>query len=223
MITRIISGGALALGAALIVASTAGSAAQDAAARPDTIAPGAPENASPDASGPLNYRLDASASDVSARVPFFGLASKTARFPEMAGNVQIVPGEPEAAMIDVTFDASALEAPDEVTLNRLRGERFFWVDRHPTIRFVGSSLALTSPMRGTLTGELTARGVSNTETLDVIFERDPVRAGDQPVRFTGTMEIDRRDYGMRSYQLIVGNRVEITLNALMVRRQSVGD
>ena len=223
MITRIISGGALALGAALIVASTAGSAAQDATARPNTIAPGAPANASSDASGPLNYRLDASASDVSARVPFFGLASKTARFPEMAGNVQIVPGEPEAAMIDVTFDARALEAPDEVTLNRLRGERFFWVDRYPTIRFVGSSLALTSPTRGTLTGELTARGVSNTETLDVIFERDPVRAGDQPVRFTGTMEIDRRDYGMRSYQLIVGNRVEITLNALMVRRQSVGD
>lgn len=228
MITRIIPGGALALGAALIVASTAGSAAQDATARPNTIAPGAPANASPanassDASGPLNYRLDASASDVSARVPFFGLASKTARFPEMAGNVQIVPGEPEAAMIDVTFDARALEAPDEVTLNRLRGERFFWVDRYPTIRFVGSSLALTSPTRGTLTGELTARGVSNTETLDVVFERDPVRAGDQPVRFTGTMEIDRRDYGMRSYQLIVGNRVEITLNALMVRRQSVGD
>ncbi len=223
MITRIVPGVALALGAALIVASTAGSAAQDATARPNTIAPGATANASPNASGPLNYRLDASASDVSARVPFFGLASKTARFPEMAGAVQIVPGEPEAAMIDVTFDARALEAPDEVTLNRLRGERFFWVDRYPTIRFVGSSLALTSPTRGTLTGELTARGVSNTETLDVIFERDPVRAGDQPVRFTGTMEIDRRDYGMRSYQLIVGNRVEITLNALMVRRQSVGD
>ncbi len=223
MITRIIPGGALALGAALIVASTAGSAAQDATARPSTIAPGEPANASSDASGPLNYRLDASASDVSARVPFFGLASKMARFPEMAGTVQIVPGEPEAAMIDVTFDARALEAPDEVTLNRLRGERFFWVDRYPTIRFVGRSLALTSPTRGTLTGELTARGVSNTETLDVIFERDPVRAGDQPVRFTGTMEIDRRDYGMRSYQLIVGNRVEITLNALMVRRQSVGD
>ena len=30
---------------------------------------------------PQRYTLDASASNVSAKVPFFGLASKTARFP----------------------------------------------------------------------------------------------------------------------------------------------
>ena len=34
--------------------------------------------------------------------------------------------------------------------------------------------------------------------------------------FSGEMEIDRREYGMRSYQLIVGNKVKIRLNARMV-------
>lgn len=166
----------------------------------------------------LNYRLDARASEVTARVPFLGLSSKTARFPRMDGLVTIVPGRPEAAMIDVTFDARALEAPDETTLRRLRGEKFFWVERYPTIRFVGRSIRLTSATRGKVTGELTARGVTNSETLEVTFASDPTIAAGRSVDFTGTMQIDRREYGMRSYQLIVGNKVNIQLNARMVRR-----
>lgn len=164
------------------------------------------------------YTLDASASNVSAKVPFFGLASKTARFPRMQGAVTIVPGAPERAVIDVTFDATAIEAPDSVTLARLRGEKFFWVEKYPSIRFVGRSLKLTSATRGTVTGELTARGVTRPATLAVTFDADPVAQAGKPVSFTGTTTIDRRQFGMKSYQLLVGNKVDITLRARMVPR-----
>lgn len=170
------------------------------------------------ASVPQRYTLDAAASNVSAKVPFFGLASKTARFPKMQGAVTIVPGAPERAMIDVTFDASAIEAPDDVTLARLRGDKFFWVEKYPTVRFVGRSLKLSSPTRGTVAGELTARGITQPQTLDVTFETDPVAQAGKPVSFTGTTTIDRRKYGMKSYQLLVGNKVDITLKARMVPR-----
>lgn len=198
------------LPALFMLAAPAGLLSQTVTTRPNTLAA--------TSVAPLNYRLDADASNVSAKVPFFGLASKTARFPRMEGSVTIVPGAPERAIIDVTFDAMAIEAPDPTTLQRLRGERFFWVERYPTIRFVGRSLRLTSPTRGKLTGELTARGVTNTETLDVTFASDPAIAGGRPIQFSGEMEIDRRDYGMKSYQLIVGNTVDITLRARMVPR-----
>lgn len=167
---------------------------------------------------PQRYTLDASASNVSAKVPFFGLSSKTARFPRMQGAVTIVPGAPERAVIDVTFDATAIEAPDDVTLDRLRGEKFFWVEKYPDIRFVGRSIALTSPTRGTVSGELTARGVTRPAKLDVTFNTDPLAQAGKPVSFTGTTTIDRRQYGMKSYQLIVGNKVDITLKARMVPR-----
>ena len=165
---------------------------------------------------PQRYTLDASASNVSAEVPFFGLASKTARFPRMQGAVTIVPGAPDQAMIDVTFDATAIEAPDSVTLARLRGEKFFWVEKYPTIRFVGRSLTLASATRGKVTGELTARGVTRPATLDVTFTADPIAQAGKPVSFTGTTTIDRRQFGMKAYQLIVGNKVDITLKARMV-------
>ncbi len=167
---------------------------------------------------PQRYTLDASASNVSAKVPFFGLSSKTARFPRMQGAVTIVPGAPERAMIDVTFDATAIEAPDSVTLARLRGEKFFWVEKYPTIRFLGRSLKLSSATRGTVSGELTARGVTRPATLDVTFNADPVAQVGKPVSFTGTTTIDRRQFGMKSYQLVVGNKVDITLKARMLPR-----
>lgn len=167
---------------------------------------------------PHRYTLDAGASNVSAKVPFFGLASKTARFPRMQGAVTIVPGAPEQAVIDVTFDATAIEAPDDVTLQRLRGEKFFWVEKYPSVRFVGQSLTLSSATRGTVSGQLTARGISRPQTLVVTFDADPLSMREKPVSFTGTTTIDRREYGMKSYQLIVGNKVDITLKARMVPR-----
>jgi polyisoprenoid-binding protein YceI len=167
---------------------------------------------------PQRYTLDASVSDVSAKVPFFGLASKTARFPRMQGAVTIVPGAPDRAVIDVTFDATAIEAPDDVTLARLRGDKFFWVEKYPNVRFVGRSLKLSSPTQGTVSGELTARGVTKPQTLAVTFDADPLTRVGQPVSFTGTTTIDRRQYGMKSYQLIVGNKVDITLKARMLPR-----
>jgi len=168
-------------------------------------------------SAPVNYRLDEANSLLSAKVPFFGLASKTATFPKMNGTVTIVGNDPSLAEIDVTFDATALTAPDTVTLNRLKGEKFFWVEEYPAIRFAGRSLNMTSTTEGTMIGQLTARGVTRDETLTVIFDRDPLSANqDAPINFTGSARIDRRDYGMRSFQLIVGNKVKINLKARMV-------
>lgn len=167
---------------------------------------------------PQRYTLDASASNVSAKVPFFGLASKTARFPRMQGAVTIVPGAPEKAVIDVTFDATAIEAPDSVTLARLRGDKFFWVEKYPTIRFMGRSIKLSSATKGIVSGELTARGVTRPASLAVTFDADPIAQAGKPVSFTGTTTIDRRQFGMKSYQLIVGNKVDITLKARMLPR-----
>ena len=169
-------------------------------------------------SAPLNYRLDASNSNVSAKVSFLGLGSKTARFPKMSGAVTIVPNQPERAKIDVTFDAQALTASDKSTTTRLRGEKFFWVSKYPKVRFVGSSLKMTSPTKGTVSGKLTARGLTRDETLTVAFDNDPTKLRGKAVSFTGKMRIDRRQYGMKSFQLVVGNKVNVQLRARMVPR-----
>lgn len=168
---------------------------------------------------PVNYRLDQSNSLLSAKVPFFGLSSKTATFPKVRGTATIVGNDPSKAEINVTWDATAITAPDTVTLNRLKGEKFFWVDEYPSIRFTGRSLNMTSAREGTMTGRLTARGVTRNQTLKVKFDRNPLTAGaNAPINFTASATIDRRNYGMKSFQLIVGNKVSIDLKARLLPR-----
>lgn len=163
------------------------------------------------------YVVDSKASSVLARVGFLGLGSKTAGFPQMSGRILLEPARPDRIALDVTLDARALTAPDKVTLGRLRGEKFFWVERYPTVRFVGEKMVLTSDRKGTIAGELTARGVTQPVTLAVSFDKAPLTvAPGEAITLTGTTTIDRRKFGMTAYSLVVGRKVDITLRARMV-------
>lgn len=163
------------------------------------------------------YLVEAQASDVSAKVGFFGIASKTARFPDISGEVRLDRERPQDLAIDVTINARTLQAPDKVTLERLKGEKFFWVDKYPKVRFKGSKMELADEASGTVAGELTARGVTRPVTLAVSFDRPlgSVAPG-EALKLTGTTTINRRDFGMTSYSLIVGKNVDITIKARMV-------
>ncbi|MCJ7420709.1 YceI family protein [Sphingomicrobium astaxanthinifaciens] len=163
------------------------------------------------------YEPDASASRVSAKVAFLGLASKTARFPAMEGSILVDPADRSRVDLRVDLDARHLEASDGVTRRRLKGEKFFWVERYPMVRFHGTSLQLDDDRRGRIAGTVTARGVTRPVTLEVAFDR-PVAALDdgQPVRLAARTRIDRRDFGMTGYRPIVGNKVRIRIEARMV-------
>lgn len=168
---------------------------------------------------PLRYIVDPAGSNVSAKVGFLGIGSKTAGFPDMSGTAQIQPDRLDSLALDVSLDARSLTAPDKLTLSRLRGEKFFWVEKYPTVRFVGSTLKMTGDRRGLVDGKLTARGVTQPVQLAVTFDTAPASAKrGQPLTIRGETTINRRDFGMKSYSLIVGKKVTIKLKARMVPR-----
>lgn len=170
------------------------------------------------AAPPQRYSIDPARTDVSAKVAFFGLASKTARFPRASGGITLDPANPERIELAITLDATALTAPDGVTLARLRGPKFFDVANHPTIAFTGSIMRVTSDRDATVAGRLTARGVTRPAVLAVRFDAPPKRiAGSAPLALDATTTIDRRDFGMTAYPLIVGRKVTITIRATFVR------
>jgi len=167
--------------------------------------------------GPNRYELDAAGSDVTAKVAFVGMFSKTARFPKMTGAIMLAPENLEAMDLRVTLDATALTAGDAVTLGRLKGPDFFDVANHPTVTFQGHGMTMTGPKSSKVTGTITARGVTKPATLTVSFAEPPQTARkDDAIDLTATTTIDRRDYGMTAYSLVVGKKVTITIKARMV-------
>lgn len=165
----------------------------------------------------LRYRIDAQHSDVHARVSFFGIASKTARFPAIRGGIELDPAHLESVKLDVTLDATALEAGDSVTLKRLKGPDFFDVEHHPQVRFVGRSMTMTGPVTAVISGDLTAKGVTRPTTLAVSFTAPPAKAsGREAIRLSGRARIDRTEFGMTAYRLIVAKSVTISIDTQMV-------
>lgn len=163
------------------------------------------------------YRLDEGGSQVSARVAFFGLSSKTAHFPKMSGGIALSPDRLDAIDLEVTLDARALTAGDSVTLGRLRGEKFFDVEHQPIVQFSGQRMTMTGPVTATVAGEITARGVTRPAALAVTFAQPPASAtGREPINLTARTRIDRHAFGMTAYSMIVGRTVTITIDARMV-------
>lgn len=165
------------------------------------------------AAGPSHrYAIVSAGSDVAAKVSFFGIGSKTAHFPRMSGGITLDPANPGGADLSVDLDARALTAPDRTTLARLKGPKFFWVDRYPTVRFAGHGLRLNGTS-GSIAGQITARGVTRPATLAVTFAQPVTTAG--PITLTGRTTIDRKAFGMTAYSGIVGRKVSITIRARM--------
>lgn len=166
---------------------------------------------------PLRFQLDSAQSQVAAKVGVMGLASKIARFPKMAGGIQLSPERLETINLDVTLDARALVASDESTTRQLRGPKFFDVERHPNVRFAGQRMTMTSPTTAKVDGTITARGVTRPARLGVTFAQPPAQTtGREPIALTASGTIDRREFGMTSYSMFVGKKVTITIKARMV-------
>lgn len=162
------------------------------------------------------YQIDAARSEVSAKVGFFGIASKTARFPQMSGRIAITPEKLDTIDLDVEIDARRLSAGDPVTLARLKGKDFFDVERYPTVRFTGQRMEMTGALTATVAGTVTARGVTRPAMLAVTFRDPPVKAtGRDPIELSARTVIDRREFGMTAYSAIVGKKVTITIKARM--------
>lgn len=165
----------------------------------------------------LGYRVDSANSDVAAKVSFMGVGSRTANFPAMSGAVTLSPAAMDRIDLNVRIDARQLKADDTATTNRLKGKNFFNVAAHPTVSFSGKALTMTGSVTGTVKGDLTARGVTKPVTLAVTFTSPPARAtGRETIGLTATTAINRRDFGMTAYSLVVGKQVTITIRTRLV-------
>ena len=82
---------------------------------------------------------------------------------------------------------------------------------------MGREITMTNATQGTVEGDLTVRGVTKPVTLGVTFSKSPAEiAPREAITLTGKTRINRYEFAMTSYRLIVGKHVEIELTARMV-------
>lgn len=131
-------------------------------------------------------------------------------FPRYEGRVERLPGGQQRVRLRISTAAAEIPGKPRYT-GWMRGESFFDTLRHPWMEFVSDPYPPHALAEGgQLHGQLTLRGATRPESLDV--ERaDCAHPGlECEVRVRG--DIARSRYGMDDWQVMLSERVRFTMH-----------
>lgn len=163
------------------------------------------------------FRVDTAASSVHAKVSFMGLGSQKAQFPISSGNISMASATTNKIALSVNINAKGLTSGSAETTKKLKGPDFFNVSQYPDIVFDGQTITMANATTGTVSGKLTARGITKPVNLAVTFSKAPTAVGaGEAVWLTGTTSINRKEFGMTAYSVVVGKTVKITIKSKLL-------
>lgn len=133
----------------------------------------------------------------------FMLTKIRGRFTRVSGTV-ILADDLTESTLEVRIDTGSLSSGDQARDDHLRSADFFDVENHPTATFRSSRVTRTGTT-GTVTGDLTIRGVTKPVTLQVEYlghVRDPW--GGHRAVFSAHGTLNREDWGL-TWNMILDN------------------
>ncbi len=188
-----------AFAAALCLASPL--AAQETTTSPLQVSPGA-------------YQADPGHTRVTWSVKHLGFSTYSGILPAITGTLTLDAKTPTASRVEVTIPMDKVGTLDAALDNTLKAPDFFDVAKFPTATFTSTRIEATG-RKARITGNLTLRGVTKPVTLDATFNQAGIGPVDKvyTVGFDATAKIKRSDFGMTAYLPMLGDEVELRIEA----------
>jgi polyisoprenoid-binding protein YceI len=160
-----------------------------------------------------SYALDKKHANVTAKVMHLGVSLYTLRFDTFDGAFTWDPAHPEAAQIRASVDATSLDVG--ARYSRKFADQFLDASKYPAMTFVSNQVTRAPDGRtGTMSGDLTMRGVTRPVTFDVAFNGvGHGILGGTVTGFTASTKIKRSNFGSTSLMNWVGDDVTIIIEA----------
>jgi polyisoprenoid-binding protein YceI len=160
------------------------------------------------------WRVDPVHSTAQFTARHFGIVPVIGTIPIISASVQLDPGSQIPDAVNAQLDPSKLDTHDDQRDGDLRSPHFFDVSTYPSMTFVSTKVEGTDPAHFTIAGNLTMHG----QTHPVVLNAQVAGAGKTPrgksiIAYAATVTIDRTQWGMTYGPLIVGNNVELSINA----------
>jgi polyisoprenoid-binding protein YceI len=144
----------------------------------------------------------------------FGIVPVIGTIPIVSASVQLYPGSQIPIAVSAQLDATKLDTHNDRRDNDLRSPHYFDTATTPTIKFISTRVDGTDPNHFAITGNLTMHG----QTHSVVLNASVVGSGKSPrghsiIAYAATATIDRTEWGMTYGPLIVGNNIDLSINA----------
>jgi polyisoprenoid-binding protein YceI len=165
-----------------------------------------------------NWNIDPAHSGINFSVRHMVVSKVRGRFAKFAGAVNLDDSDMTRSVVEATIDASSLDTGTPQRDEHLRSPDFFDVEKFPEIRFRSRRIEKVADDRYRVIGDLALRDVTREVSLDVEYggrAKDPW--GNERVGFVAKATLDRKDFGLKWNQVLVGDRVDIELEVQAVR------
>jgi polyisoprenoid-binding protein YceI len=162
--------------------------------------------------------LDAAHSSVDFTVRHMMIAKVRGTFHNFDATIEADPEDLTTASIEFSVDLNSVDTRNADRDNHLRSADFFDAENHPKMTFKATKIVKTGENEYEITGDLTLRGVTLSETFKAAYEgggKDPW--GNERAGFTAEGKINRSDYGLmwnaalETGGVLVGDEVKINL------------
>lgn len=163
-----------------------------------------------------DYVIDPSHSVVQFSVNRFGFASILGQVRDFEGTVSLDEGAPDKSAVSVVLKTVSIESGDPTRDEHLKGARWFDVASYPTIEFRSTGVAAVNGNVADVAGVLKLHGVEAPVTLHVTLNKlgeDPATRK-KAAGFSATARVKRSDFGMTTAAALVGDDVDIRIEAL---------
>ncbi|NJB80080.1 YceI family protein [Xanthomonas arboricola] len=175
---------------------------------------------------PVRYALDPVHTRVLFAVEHAGFSKALGTVSGTSGTLVFDPDDWASARLDVTVPLRRADLGDakwnEATLarNLLDAERF------PDAHFVSTQVEASGENHAKVTGNLTLHGVTRPVTLDVTLnalKRHPLPPFRRTAGFSATATLSRAEFGIDAWKSMIGDAVELRIEAEAVREGRADD
>ena len=125
------------------------------------------------------------------------------------------------AKLEVTVPMQRLDMGDSGWSASVFAPRFLDIKRYPQAHFVSTRVERHEGNRGTVCGELTLHGTTRPLCMALVLNRIaryPLPPFRRTAGFSARASLKRSDFGMTSWRSLVGDEVELRIEAELFRR-----
>ncbi|MEQ8034058.1 YceI family protein [Xanthomonas sp. WHRI 6106] len=175
---------------------------------------------------PVRYALDPVHTRVLFAVEHAGFSKALGTVSGSSGTLVFDPEDWASARLDVSVPLQRADLGDAKWNQATLARNLLDAERFPDAHFVSTHVETSGENRAKVTGNLTLRGVTRPVTLDVTLnalKRHPLPPFRRTAGFSATATLSRAAFGVDAWKSMIGDTVELRIEAEAVREGRADD
>ncbi len=171
------------------------------------------------------YRFDPIHSQIVFFVGHLGFSQAIGRLRLGPGHFSFDESDWSRSTVDAAVNLDSLDMGDAKWTDAVKAGQLLDVARYPQARFTSRNVEKVDANNGVIHGELTLHGKTVPLDLAITFNkaaRDPYTFKDK-IGFSARVWLNRGDFGIKRYQGVVGEEVEVRIEVEGIPDNTIGD